>query len=207
LDLDALFGGFQPLFEALTPDQVNRLSGDLVNALQGEGGTVTVLLRDIADFTLTLADRDAVIGQVVSNLNLVLGTVTDHSSDFAAALDQAQLLVSGLAADRKQIEAGLVATGDLAEELTVTLRQVRPDLVKTADEVKRLGALLNTPVNSARLNQTLAQLPPAYLRMAGAGSYGSFFNFYLCGLGAKYTTLTGGTGSLPQAVLGESRCK
>ena len=36
LDLDALLGGFRPLFPALNPDQVNALSEQLVAALQGE---------------------------------------------------------------------------------------------------------------------------------------------------------------------------
>ena len=38
LDLDALIGGFRPLFRALDPDQVNALSGQLIQALQGQGG-------------------------------------------------------------------------------------------------------------------------------------------------------------------------
>ena len=41
LDLDALLGGFRPLFHALNPDQVNALSEQLVAALQGEGATLT----------------------------------------------------------------------------------------------------------------------------------------------------------------------
>ena len=38
LDLDALIGGFRPLFSALDPDQVNALSGQLIAAFQGQGG-------------------------------------------------------------------------------------------------------------------------------------------------------------------------
>ena len=37
LDLDALIGGFRPLFRALDPDQVNALSGQLIQALSGTG--------------------------------------------------------------------------------------------------------------------------------------------------------------------------
>ena len=35
LDLDALIGGFRPLFRALDPDQVNALSSQLIEAFQG----------------------------------------------------------------------------------------------------------------------------------------------------------------------------
>ena len=40
LDLDALIGGFRPLFSALDPDQVNALSGQLIQAFQGQGATI-----------------------------------------------------------------------------------------------------------------------------------------------------------------------
>lgn len=35
LDLDALLGGFRPLFRALNPEQVNTLTAALVEAFQG----------------------------------------------------------------------------------------------------------------------------------------------------------------------------
>src|SRR5690606_6157732 len=40
LDLDALIGGFRPLFQALSPEQVNALSGQLIQAFQGQGSTI-----------------------------------------------------------------------------------------------------------------------------------------------------------------------
>ena len=40
LDLDALIGGFRPLFRALDPDQVNELTGQLIQAFQGQGATI-----------------------------------------------------------------------------------------------------------------------------------------------------------------------
>src|SRR3954454_25317669 len=72
LDLDALIGGFRPLFHALDPDQVNALSGQLISAFQGQGATIGSFLTQTATLTSTLADRDQPIGHVVVNLNTVL---------------------------------------------------------------------------------------------------------------------------------------
>jgi phospholipid/cholesterol/gamma-HCH transport system substrate-binding protein len=69
LNLTTLFNGFQPLFAALDPQQVNTLSMEIVQVLQGEGGTVESLLASTASLTGAIADRDQVIGQVVDNLN------------------------------------------------------------------------------------------------------------------------------------------
>src|SRR3546814_20306036 len=61
LDLTTLFNGFKPLFTALDPDQVNELSMNLVQVLQGEGGTVASLLENTASLTGTMAGRDDLI--------------------------------------------------------------------------------------------------------------------------------------------------
>src|SRR6185503_936122 len=69
LDLDALIGGFRPLFRALDPDQVNALSGQLIIAFQGQGATIGAVLDQTAALTSTLADRDQLIGAVINNLS------------------------------------------------------------------------------------------------------------------------------------------
>src|SRR4051812_11611907 len=40
LDLTALLNGFKPLLRALSPGDVNQMAGEIVQVLQGEGGTV-----------------------------------------------------------------------------------------------------------------------------------------------------------------------
>ena len=56
--------------------------------LQGEGGSIDQLLAHTASLTSTLADRDQVIGQTITNLNDVLGTVQQHDSQLGDLVDQ-----------------------------------------------------------------------------------------------------------------------
>src|SRR5262249_24593048 len=51
LDLDALTGGFRPLFRALDPEQVNALTGQLISAFQGQGETIGSFLAQTAAVT------------------------------------------------------------------------------------------------------------------------------------------------------------
>src|SRR5690606_6836360 len=78
LDLDALIGGFRPLFRALNPDQVNTLSTQLIGAFQDQGATISSLLAQTASVTGTLADRDELIGEVIDNLDTVLGSLDEQ---------------------------------------------------------------------------------------------------------------------------------
>ncbi|MGB9248438.1 MAG: MCE family protein, partial [Mycobacterium sp.] len=96
LDVDALIGGFRPLFRALDPDQVNALSGQLLRVFQGEGATISSVLGETSALTTTLANRDKLIGDVITNLNVVLHTFGTRDKQFSDGLDKLSLLVGAL---------------------------------------------------------------------------------------------------------------
>ncbi|MDF2583859.1 MAG: mammalian cell entry protein, partial [Mycobacterium sp.] len=114
LDLDALIGGFRPLFKALEPDQINALSGQLISALQGQGATIGSFLTQTAALTNTLADRDQLIGEVIVNLNTVLGSLGDQNEQFAKGVDGLSELIDGLAARRTDIANGVAYVSEAA---------------------------------------------------------------------------------------------
>src|SRR5271155_945500 len=96
LDVDALIGGFRPLFRALDPDQVNALSGQLLRVFQGEGATISSVLGETSALTTTLANRDKLIGDVITNLNTVRHTFGTRDKQFSDGLDKLPLLVGAL---------------------------------------------------------------------------------------------------------------
>jgi phospholipid/cholesterol/gamma-HCH transport system substrate-binding protein len=178
LDLDALIGGFRPLFRALDPDQVNALSGQLIAAFQGQGATISSFFQQTADLTNTLADRDQLIGQVIVNLNTVLGSLSDQSTQFAKAIDSLSQLVSTLAG-RKQDISNAVAYGNAAAGTVADLlSQARPPLQKTVHEVDRAAGTV--VADKDFFDNLLATLPDAYKLLGRQGLYGNFFSFYLC---------------------------
>lgn len=178
LDLTTLFNGFRPLFTALNPEDVNKLAYEIVQVLQGEGGTVASLLRRTASLTGTLADRDAVIGRVVTNLNAVLVTVESRDRQLDQSIRALQQFVSGLAADRAAIGAALTNLGTLTTETAGLLHDSRPAL---AADVAALGELAGTlERNSAVIDGTLSRLPDRYAGLTRVASHGSWLNFFMC---------------------------
>ena len=178
LDLDALIGGFRPLFRALDPDQVNALSGQLITALQGQGGTINSFLSQTAALTSTLADRDQLIGQVIVNLNTVLGSLGDQSDQFAKAVDSLADLVKGLESRKQDITNGLAYTNAAAGSITDLLAQARPPFAKTIRETDRAAGIV--VADHDYFDNLLNTLPDAYQVLARQGIYGDFFSFYLC---------------------------
>ncbi|SEC90333.1 phospholipid/cholesterol/gamma-HCH transport system substrate-binding protein [Streptomyces sp. 2231.1] len=178
LDLNALLNGFKPLFAALSPSDVNQLATEIVQTLQGEGGTVNSLLAHTASLTGTLADRDRLIGSVIANLNTVLETLDKRGSRFSGLLTQLRRVVSGLSADRKPIGESLVSIGDLTDVTSGLLKDARPPL---KDDIAGLGDLTGTlNKNENTVEGVLKRLPNKLDKLTGTASYGSWFNFYLC---------------------------
>jgi phospholipid/cholesterol/gamma-HCH transport system substrate-binding protein len=178
LDLDALLGGFRPLFRALDPEKVNTIAQSLVMVLQGEGGTITDILDQTAQFTATLADRDQAIGEVINNLNTVLGTAVKHQKQFDETVNNFEVLITGLK-NRKDPIADSVANVSNAAGTLADLLGDNRSLVH--DAVDDLETTLQPLVDQKDgLNDTLSKLPGVYGLIGRAGSYGDFFNLYLC---------------------------
>jgi phospholipid/cholesterol/gamma-HCH transport system substrate-binding protein len=178
LDLTVLFNGFRPLFTALTPNDVNKLAYEIIQVLQGEGGTMASLLQRTASLTNTLADRDAVIGRVITNLNSVLATLSQRDQNLDQTISQLQQFVSGLAADRTAIGNALASLGDLTGATASLLKDARPPLASDVNNLGKLASTLNQ--NASVLDDTLNRLPNRYDALVRTASYGSWFNYYLC---------------------------
>ncbi|OCB46274.1 mammalian cell entry protein, partial [Mycobacterium malmoense] len=178
LDLDALIGGFRPLFRALDPDQVNTLSSELIKAFQGEGGTIGSVLARTAALTNTLADRDQLIGQVIVNLNTVLGSLGDQSAQFATAVDSLSRLLATLADRKRDISNGIAYANAAAGSIADLIAKGHAPLTKILTEGDRAGALILA--DRDYFDDFLNTLPDAYQMLNRQGLYGDFFSFYLC---------------------------
>lgn len=183
LDLTVLFNGFKPLFEALSPDDVNQLSYEVVQVFQGEGGTLESLLGHTASVTQTLADRDQVIGDLIDNLNFVLDHVADRDQQLTRLIRSFRGLVSGLKDDRQAILTSLDGISDLSVQTAGLVRGVRSPLVDDIKQLRRFAG--NVDRNKAELDRTLQVMPIKLNKIGRTAIYGSWFNFFLCEAGGK----------------------
>ena len=178
LDVDALIGGFRPLFRALDPEQVNALSGQLLKVFQGQGGTISSVLAQTSALTTTLAGRDELIGEVISNLNTVLGTFRDRDDEFGAALDALSGLVGELSDRRSDIANGAAyinaAAGSVADLLAAARQPINDTVIQTDRVAGQIMA------DHDYVDELVRTLPDAYQILARQGLYGDYFGFYLC---------------------------
>lgn len=178
LDLDALIGGFRPLFRALDPLQVNALSGQLIQAFQGQSDAISSFLAQTAEVTSTLANRDELIGQVILNLNTILGSLGDQSQQFDKAVKSLDELVKRLAAGKTDIANSLAYSNAAAGSIADLLSQARPPFKDVVAQSQRANDIVLA--DHDYFDNLLNTLPDAYQALARQGMYGDFFTFYLC---------------------------
>jgi virulence factor Mce-like protein len=185
LDLTTLFGGFQPLLTALSPEDMNRLSFEIIQVFQGEGGTVESLLSHVASLTESLADKDAVIGSMIDNLSTVLSSVAQRDQQLSSLIVSLQQFVTGLSADRDAIFDSLQTIDTLATTTSGFLAEARAPL---AADIEALGDLSTNLAEDGELVEDFLQLAPTKIDLITRTAInGSWFNFFMCSSNATVT--------------------
>ena len=147
LDLDALIGGFKPLFRALDPQKVNTIASSIITVFQGEGGTINDILDQTAQLTDRLAESDQAIGEVITNLNTVLDTTVRHRKQFDETIDKFEVLITSLKDRAAPLAEGTAHISDAAGTVADLLADNRALL---HDTVGHLETVVGPLVDAAR---------------------------------------------------------
>ncbi|SPM33415.1 ABC-type transporter Mla maintaining outer membrane lipid asymmetry, periplasmic component MlaD [Mycobacterium rhizamassiliense] len=191
LDLDALIGGFKPLFRALDPDKVNTIATALVTVFQGNGGTINDILDQTAQLTNAIGERDQAIGEVIKNLNIVLDTTVKHRQQFDQTVNNLEVLITGLKNHADPLAAGTAHISNAAGTVADLLGEDRALLHKTLNYLDQIQQPLID--QREQLNDYFHKVPTALNMIGrGIGSYGDFVNFYACDITLKINGLQGG---------------
>jgi phospholipid/cholesterol/gamma-HCH transport system substrate-binding protein len=195
LDLDALLGGLRPVLKGLDADKVNTISGAVIELLQGQGGALSNVLADTSAFSTALGQRDQLIGDAITNLNTVLGTIDQKSAQFSTSVDQLQQLISGLAKNKDSIAGAIPPLASTTTDLTELLQNSRRPLQGILENTRPFATEIDN--RKAEVDNDVEQLGEDYLRLSALGAYGSFFNIYFCSVTIKINGPAGSDIRLP----------
>lgn len=178
VNLTALMNGFEPLFSALDANQVNDLARGFVDTFEGRSGSVQTLLGQIASMGNNLSANSAVFARLVSNLNVLMGTVDRHNPQLNELFRGLSVLTSAVVGDNGQL-ATLLDSGDravsaLADMMTVAGDDFRKSMVGL--EQVTASWVPNTPAFTGFLDR----LPVMAEEINKSGRYGGFMMLYLC---------------------------
>ncbi|GAB2666093.1 MCE family protein [Nocardia goodfellowii] len=179
-DVSALLSGFEPLFSVLQPDQVNSLSETLIQALQGNGVSLSSLIVQAAELAGTFGQRDQILGDVLTNLSSVVEGLANRSGELETLITQARALMEGLYSQGEALKGSVDQIATATDSLMQIITTVKPGLVRAQNDATAGVALLL--LNGAALDQAAFELPTFLNAVARFSSYGTYGNAYICRL-------------------------
>ncbi|MFE3077345.1 MCE family protein [Nocardia tengchongensis] len=159
---------------------MNSLSNTLIQALQGDGVSLSALVTQAAGLASTFRDRDEILGQVITNLSQVVSGLANRGGELETLITQSRTLVDDLYAQGEALKAAVDRAAGSTTQLADLIHQVGPGMARAQGSATAGVNLLLS--NGSRLDLTAAELPFALAGLARISGNGAYVNTYLCSL-------------------------
>jgi phospholipid/cholesterol/gamma-HCH transport system substrate-binding protein len=179
-DISGLLNGFQPLFQTLQPDQVNNLSSTFIQALQGDGVSLSTFITEAAALAGDWQRRDAILSDVITNLSAVMQGLAKRGDELETLITQTRALIGGLYDQGRSLQSSTVQIADATTALVNMVGQIQPKLSAAQNSTSdALTLLIN---NGAKLDQAAIDLPNILADVGKFTQDGAYTSAYVCSL-------------------------
>lgn len=180
-DISYLLNGFEPLFTQLDPTQVDNLTTAIIQALQGDSGSVLALITQTSALAETLAGPDQVLGDLIGNLNELMGSLSAQNTNLQTMIRESRDLMAELAGRRQELVASVGAINSTTARLATIVDNIAPD---ATEFLGRQPGFLNYGLHDGRprFAYMAANLPFLLKGLARITQEGSYISVYPCDL-------------------------
>lgn len=179
-DISALLNGFQPLFEVLEPEQVNRLSETFILALQGDRVSLSSFITQAATMATDFQRRDAILSDVITNLSGVMAGLAKRGGELETLITQTRALIGGLYEQGQSLLGSTEQIAGATTALVGMVGNIQPKLEAVQNSTR--DALTLFLANGAKLDQAAIDLPAVLADAGRFTSEGAYANAYICRL-------------------------
>jgi len=181
-DVGALLNGYEPLFSALNPTDADNLTKGVIESLQGDRASVVTLVDETARLTESFAGRDQQLGQVITDLNVVVTNLAQHNDSLDEVITQTRGVVSTFEARRPELVDSMGSITSVVRRLSTIADEVYPSLNELV--VREPGFAQHLVSIEPQLAFTGANLPLLLKGFARITNEGAYANSYACDLNA-----------------------
>ncbi|WNG82867.1 MlaD family protein [Mycobacterium sp. ITM-2016-00316] len=181
-DVGALLNGYEPLFSALNPTDADNLTKGVIESLQGDRASVVSLVDETARLTDSFAGRDQQLGQVITDLNVVVNNLAQHNDSLDEVITQTRGVVSTFDARRPELVESMGSITAVVRQLSTIADEVYPSLNELV--VREPGFAQHLVSIEPQLAFTGANLPLLLKGFARITNEGAYANSYACDLNA-----------------------
>ncbi|RMI34065.1 MCE family protein [Nocardia stercoris] len=179
-DISGLLNGFQPLFESLSPDQVNDLSQTFILAMQGDGVSLSSFITRAAALASDFQRRDAILSDIITNLGGVMAGLANRGDELETLVTQTRALIGGLYEQGQSLENSVSTLATNTTSLVGMLDQIKPGL--QAAQNSSTAAFNVLLANGDKLDNAAVDLPSVLADLGRFTQDGAYANAYVCSL-------------------------
>jgi len=178
-DISYLLNGFEPLFTQLDPKQVDNLTNAIIQAFQGDSGSILGLTIQASALGETLAGPDQVLGDLIGHLNEIMTTLAAQDSNLQNVIRESRAVMSELANRRDELVASAGSINSTVARLATIINNITPDLQEFTG---RQPGFLDYGLHDGRPRFAyMATNVPLWLKgIARITQEGSYLNAYGC---------------------------
>lgn len=178
-DISSLLNGFEPLFALLNPQQVDNLTNGIIKALQGDSGSVLTLITETSTLAENLAGPDAVLGEVITNLDAVTSVLVKQNTNIQDVISQSRDIMATLADRREHLVASAGSINSAVTRLAEITDAIYPDLQQLLNRDPGFLATI-TGEGKDRFSMYAANLILIFKGLARATQRGAYVDGLLC---------------------------
>lgn len=178
-DISYMLNGFEPLFTELDPKQVDNLTNAIIQAFQGDSGSVLALTTQASALAETLAGPDQVLGDLINNLNDLMGTLATQNTNLQTMIRQTRGVMSELAGRRAELVASVGSINSTTARLAAIVNNITPDAQQF---IGRQPGFLDYGLHQGRQRfaYMAANLPFVIKGLARVTQEGAYADVYAC---------------------------
>ena len=181
-DVGVVLNGYEPLFATIDPKAADQISNAAIQSLQGDSSAWATLIDQTGKLTDTFAGRDALLGDMITGLNRLFGTLGEQNDNLEATLSDTREMVNTFNARRPELISSMGSLSRLVQRLDAVTTEVNPSLRALIDREPGFTEHLGTI--EPQLAFTGANLPKLLKGIARVSSEGAYLNVYACDLNA-----------------------
>ncbi|MEW2480053.1 MlaD family protein [Mycobacterium sp. NPDC049093] len=178
-DIAYLLNGFEPLFTLLDPQQVDNLTEGVVQALQGNSGSVLALITQTSALAQSLAGPDQVLGDVITAFNAVMTNLAAQNANLQRVIRQTRDVMVTLGNRREKLVESAGSIAAAVTRLSAITNNVNPDLQQLIHREPGFTSYI-TGDGRDRFAYLGANLPYILKGAARISQEGAHANIYFC---------------------------
>lgn len=179
-DVGAMLNGFEPLFSVLNPRDADNLTKGVIQSLQGDDASIVALVDQTSRLTESFAGKDEELGNVITDLNVVVDNLARHNDSLDAVIGQTHDAVSTFDARRPELVSSMGSISQVVRQLSTIADEVHPDLNELV--VREPGFAQHMVTIEPQLAFAGANLPLLLKGFARMTNEGAYVSAYTCDL-------------------------